>query len=94
MIEEVKKMLEPKSVKALKELLSQYPDDALVSFIVPSNDGNQIDDNAWTASYRKDEANEFRTEGEVKAIEIPLYWDKDEGPFDSCDYDNEPQTSF
>lgn len=94
MIESIKKMLEPKTVKALKELLSQYSDDALVSFIVPSNSDNQIDDNAWMASYRRDEANEFRTDGKVKAIEIPLYWDKDEGPFDSCDYDRESQTSF
>lgn len=94
-ISEIKRLLEPKTVGALMQFLSHYPDDALVSFIAPSNSDNEIDDNCWMASISDtSKTNEFSVEGKVTAIEIPLKWDKDEGPYDSCDYDREPQTSF
>lgn len=84
MIEEIKKMLKPKTVKVLKELLSQCPDDALVSFIVPSNSKNELNENAWVASYRDgSKVNGFCIEGKVKAIEIPLKWDNYLNPFTS-----------
>lgn len=87
MIESIKKMLEPKTVGSLIKLLKQYPKDALVSFLVPNNSNNDLNNGIWMASYRGDpKANEFYVEGKIKAIEVPLMWDKDEGPFDIIKY--------